>query len=74
MPTLDDVKSFLADETGLAVVSTTQADGRVLSSVVNCGVVDHPQSGEPTVALNSGTSFAARRSPWLFAAAGPGCR
>jgi hypothetical protein len=35
------------------VVSTTQADGRVLSSVVNCGVIGHPVTGEPCVALVS---------------------
>ena len=45
MPDMQDVRSFLAEETGLAVVSTTQADGRVLSSVINCGVIDHPVSG-----------------------------
>lgn len=53
MPTLTDVQDFLATETGLATVSTTQADGRVLSSIVNCGVIDHPVTGEPTVALVS---------------------
>ena len=53
MPNLHDVRSFLAEETGLAVVSTTQADGRVLSSVINCGVIDHPVSGVPCVALVS---------------------
>lgn len=52
-PTLSEVGELLASETGLAVVSTTQADGRVLSSVVNCGVVDHPVTGQPTVALVS---------------------
>jgi PPOX class probable F420-dependent enzyme len=44
MPTLDHVRRMLADEHGLAVVSTVQADGRVLSSVVNCGVVRDPIS------------------------------
>jgi len=53
MPDIHDVTSFLADENGLAVVSTTQADGRVLSSVVNCGVIDHPTTGVPSVALVS---------------------
>jgi PPOX class probable F420-dependent enzyme len=53
MPDLDDVRDFLADDYGLAVVSTTQADGRVLSTVVNCGVIDHPVTGEATVALVS---------------------
>lgn len=53
MPDLSDVRNFLAQETGLATVSTTQADGRVLSSVVNCGVIDHPITGETCVALVS---------------------
>lgn len=53
MPDLDDVKKYLADETGLATISTTQADGRVLSSIANCGVIDHPLTGQPCVALVS---------------------
>jgi hypothetical protein len=48
---LSDVEAFLAQENGLATVSTTQADGRVLSSVVNCGIIDNPLSGEASVAL-----------------------
>lgn len=51
MPELSDVRAFLGEETGLATVSTTQADGRVLSSIVNCGVIDHPVTGETCVAL-----------------------
>lgn len=51
MPDINEVATFLADEHGLAVVSTTQADGRVLSSVVNCGVIDHPVNGARCVAL-----------------------
>ena len=53
MPDLEEVRAYLAEENGLATVSTTQADGRVLSSVANCGVVDHPISGVPCVALVS---------------------
>jgi hypothetical protein len=54
MADLTDVKRYLADENGLATISTTQADGRVLSSVANCGVIDHPVTGNPCVALVSG--------------------
>lgn len=50
---IDEIRSFLLDEHGLATVSTTQADGRVLSSVVNCGVMAHPVTGEECVALVS---------------------
>ncbi len=53
MPTIDDMRRFLADEHGLATVSTTQADGRILSSVVNAGVMAHPVSGVECVALVS---------------------
>ena len=53
MADLDEVRAYLADEHGLATVSTTQADGRVLSSIINCGVMDHPATGEPVVALVS---------------------
>lgn len=58
MPDLDDVRAFLSEETGLATVSTTQGDGRVLSSVVNCGLLDHPLTGKPCVALVSRGSAA----------------
>lgn len=53
MPDMNNVRDFLSTETGLAAVSTVQADGRVLSSVVNCGVVSHPITGQETVALVS---------------------
>lgn len=53
MPDIEDVRTYLASENGLAIVSTTQADGRVLSSVANCGVTDHPVSDTSCVALVS---------------------
>ena len=53
MPDLDDVRRFLADEHGLAVVSTAQRDGQVLSSVVNAGVIDDPTTGTPSVGFVS---------------------
>ena len=36
---------------GLVVVSTARADGTIQSSVVNAGVLDHPVTGRPAVAL-----------------------
>lgn len=53
MASLDTVRSFLTEEHGLAVVSTVQADGAVLSAVVNCGVIDHPVTNEPHLAFVS---------------------
>jgi len=53
MSDIEEVRTYLAKENGLATVSTTQADGRVLSSVVNCGVIDHPLTCAPCVALVS---------------------
>lgn len=53
MPNLDDLHRFLADETGLATISTVQQDGRVLSSIANCGIIRHPLSGIECVALVS---------------------
>ena len=50
---IEEVRAYLAKEHGLATVSTTQADGRVLSSVANCGVINHPITGAPCVALVS---------------------
>ena len=58
MPDLDDVRRFLSDDHGLAVVSTVQGDGRVLSSVVNAGVMAHPTAGGDTVAFVSAGSAA----------------
>ncbi|MCB0992208.1 MAG: hypothetical protein R2770_19850 [Acidimicrobiales bacterium] len=52
MPSIDEVAQYLHEEHGLAVVSTVQADGRVLSSVVNCGVTDTAGLG-PCVAFVS---------------------
>ena len=58
MTDLSTVKQYLSTDTGLAVISTTQADGRVLSSLVNCGLIDHPVDGQPRVAMVSGGSAA----------------
>jgi len=50
---LDDLRRFLADETGLATISTVQQDGRVLSSIANCAVIPNPLSGDECVGLVS---------------------
>ena len=38
-------------ENGLVVVTTLRADGSMQASVVNAGVIDHPVTGKPAVAL-----------------------
>jgi hypothetical protein len=48
---LELVRRLAAADQGLAVVSTTRADGTVHSSLVNAGVFDHPITKEPVVAL-----------------------
>ena len=48
---LELVRRLAGADKGLAVVSTTRADGTVHSSLVNAGVFDHPLSKEPAVAL-----------------------
>ena len=53
MTQLNNVRRFLADETGLATISTVQDDGRVLSSIANCGIIPHPLTGHECVALVS---------------------
>ena len=50
---LDDLRRFLADETGLATISTVQQDGRVLSSIANCAIIPNPLTGDECVALVS---------------------
>ncbi len=56
MPTesqLENVRSKLATETGLVEVVTLRGNGRPLVSVVNAGMIDHPSTGEPIIALVS---------------------
>ncbi len=42
---------MLSRDHGLCVLSTLRADGSIQSSVVNAGVMAHPRTGEPVVAL-----------------------
>lgn len=51
MPDLRAVQPLVDHETGLAVVSTTRADGTVQATVVNAGILAHPMSGEQVVGL-----------------------
>jgi PPOX class probable F420-dependent enzyme len=51
MATLDDVRRLGAAEQGLAVISTTRADGTVQSSLINGGVMRHPRTGAEVVAF-----------------------
>jgi PPOX class probable F420-dependent enzyme len=48
---LDRVRELAAADNGLAVVFTTRADGTGQASVVNAGVLEHPVTGQPVVAL-----------------------
>ena len=61
MSDIEIFSNYLSGETGLATVSTTQADGRVLSSVVNCGMIKHPLTGDTCVAFVSGSKAARLR-------------
>jgi PPOX class probable F420-dependent enzyme len=67
MATLEDVRSLVPADHGLAVVSTTRPDGSVHSTVVNAGVMPHPVTGEDAVAMVVFGSTSKRR---LFRAAG----
>lgn len=49
MSDLSAVERLVRADHGLAVVSTTRADGTVQSSLVNAGVCPHPVSGEAVI-------------------------
>lgn len=51
MTTLRDAAALGADESGLAVVSTVRADGTIQASLVNAGVVPHPETGQAVLAF-----------------------
>ena len=51
MDQLDRVRDLVAREHGLAVLTTQRADGSMPASVVNAGVLEHPVTGSPVVAL-----------------------
>ena len=62
MTDLTLVRRLAAAEGGLAIVSTTRADGTVHSSLVNAGVLEHPVTGEPVIgAVVRADAFKLRR-------------
>ncbi len=48
---LTDLADLSRAEQGLVVVATARADGSIQSTVVNAGVMNHPVSGEETLAF-----------------------
>src|SRR5262245_9771877 len=53
MSGIEKFTALVGADHGLAVVSTTRADGTVQSSVVNAGVLAHPLRDDPIVAFVS---------------------
>jgi PPOX class probable F420-dependent enzyme len=51
MTTLREAWALSRDDHGLVVVSTLRADATIQASVVNAGVIDHPATGEPVLAV-----------------------
>jgi PPOX class probable F420-dependent enzyme len=48
---LDDVRTLVALDHGLASVATVRPDGSLQSTVVNAGVIPHPIDGRPVAAF-----------------------
>lgn len=48
---VEHIRKLAAADHGLAVVSTLRDDESIQCSVVNAGVMDHPLTGRPVVAL-----------------------
>jgi PPOX class probable F420-dependent enzyme len=53
MTELADIAALVRRDHGLTVVSTLRADGTILSSVVNAGVLSHPLTGEQVIGFNT---------------------
>ncbi|MGH2476845.1 MAG: pyridoxamine 5'-phosphate oxidase [Candidatus Limnocylindrales bacterium] len=51
MASIDDVRTLVELDHGLASVSVARPDGSLQSTVVNAGVVPHPLSGRPVAAF-----------------------
>lgn len=46
---LQDAVALASDDSGLAVVATLRADGTIQASVVNVGLLDHPDISTPVL-------------------------
>lgn len=53
MTTLDEAVALASGENGLAVVSTVRADGTVQASLVNVGLLPHPDGGQPVLGFTT---------------------
>jgi PPOX class probable F420-dependent enzyme len=53
MTDLDDFAGLVGRDHGLSVVATLRADGTILSSVVNAGVLRHPVTGAPVIGFTT---------------------
>lgn len=51
MTSLDDLRRLGGNNEGIVVVAVTRADGTVLSTVVNAGVLPHPTDGTDVVGM-----------------------
>ncbi|WP_422743396.1 TIGR03618 family F420-dependent PPOX class oxidoreductase [Mycobacterium sp. WMMD1722] len=51
--TVTDAVDLARDQSGLASVATTRADGTIQASVVNVGLLAHPATGEQVLAFVS---------------------
>jgi PPOX class probable F420-dependent enzyme len=51
MTTLHEAAALASHESGLAVVSTLRADGTIQASLVNVGLLPHPDTGEDVLAF-----------------------
>ncbi|MEV6773519.1 pyridoxamine 5'-phosphate oxidase [Nocardia sp. NPDC051030] len=51
MTDLADFARLIPGDHGLCVVSTLRADGTIQSTLVNAGVLKHPETGEQVVAM-----------------------
>jgi PPOX class probable F420-dependent enzyme len=49
--TLEDAAALARNESGLVVISTLRSNGTIQSSLVNAGVLAHPDTGEATLGL-----------------------